>query len=78
MSDEQVLVLVAGYRDLDTARRDFDVLTDRVKNKQISLRGALLVGKDADGNATMIDTGNHLGRKGAGWGDNPITLSKVP
>jgi arylsulfatase len=39
-----------------------------VKAKQIALRGAVLVGKDPDGKATVVDTGNHLGRKGAGWG----------
>ena len=28
----------------------------------------ILVGKDADGKVVVADTGNHLGRKGAGWG----------
>ena len=28
----------------------------------------ILVAKDADGKVTVADTGNHLGRKGAGWG----------
>ena len=68
MSGEHALVLVAGYEELKGARRDFDALAERVKDKQIALRGAVLVAKDADGNATMIDTGDHLGRKGAGWG----------
>ena len=68
MSEEHALVLVAGYQDLEPARRDFDALAEQVRNKQVALRGAVLVAKDADGNATVIDTGNHLGRKGAGWG----------
>jgi arylsulfatase A-like enzyme/uncharacterized membrane protein len=68
MSGEHALVLVAGYEELKGARRDFDALAERVKDKRIALRGAVLVAKDADGNATMIDTGDHLGRKGAGWG----------
>jgi len=68
MSKDDALVLVAAYPDLDSARRDFDALTERVKAKDIALRGAVLVAKDAEGKATVIDTGNHLGRKGAGWG----------
>jgi Protein of unknown function (DUF1269) len=32
------------------------------------LRGAVLVGKDADGNPVLVDTGNRLGRRGAAWG----------
>ena len=68
MSKDDALVLVGGYPDLDSARRDFDALTERVKAKDIALRGAVLVAKDAGGKATVIDTGNHLGRKGAGWG----------
>ena len=68
MSNDDGLVLVGGYPDLDSARRDFDALIERVKAKDIVLRGAVLVAKDAEGKATVIDTGNHLGRKGAGWG----------
>src|SRR5271166_5164756 len=68
MSNDDALVLVAAYPDLDSARRDFDALAERVKTKDIALRGAVLVAKDAEGKATVIDTGNHLGRKGAGWG----------
>lgn len=29
MNEEHVLVIVAGYQDLDTARRDFGTLTER-------------------------------------------------
>jgi len=68
MGEEHALVVVAGYQDNEAARRDFDALADRVKRKQVSLRGAVLVAKDAGGNATVVDTGNHLGRKGAAWG----------
>jgi hypothetical protein len=48
MSEEHALVIVAGYQDLETARRDFETLTDRTKHKHIALRGAVLVGKDAE------------------------------
>jgi arylsulfatase A-like enzyme/uncharacterized membrane protein len=68
MSEEHAVVLVAGYQDLDTAQTEFHALTDRAKDKSISLKGAVLVGKDADGKPTLIDTGNHLGRRGAAWG----------
>src|SRR5271165_748259 len=68
MSEEQTLVLVAGYEDLELGRRDFDALAESVKHKRIALRGAVLAAKDSEGNTTVIDTGNHLGRKGAGWG----------
>ena len=68
MSNDDALVLVGGYPDLDSARLDFDTLTEGVKAKDIALGGAVLVAKDAEGKATVIDTGNHLGRKGAGWG----------
>jgi arylsulfatase len=68
MSEQQALVLVAGYQDLDVARGDFEALASRVRSKDVDLKGAVLVAKDADGNASVVDTGNHLGRKGAGWG----------
>ena len=66
MSEQQALVLVAGYQDLDVARGDFEALAGRVGSNELDVRGAVLVGKDAAGHATVVDTGNHLGRKGAG------------
>jgi arylsulfatase len=68
MSEESALVLVAGYQDLDTARAEFQALNDRAKDKSITLRGAVLVGKGADSKPILIDTGNRLGRRGAAWG----------
>ncbi len=50
MSDDHALVLVAGYPDIAAARGDFGTLTERVKNRTLELTGAVLVGKDADGN----------------------------
>jgi hypothetical protein len=47
MSEEHALVLVAGYQDLNTAHAEFQALTDRVKDKAITLKGSVLVGKDA-------------------------------
>ncbi len=67
MSDT-LMLLVAGYPDPQTAQSEFDALVDQVQGKQISSRGLILVAKDGDGKVTVRDTGDHLGRKGAGWG----------
>lgn len=68
MSEDNALVIVAGYQDIDTARRDFENLTGRANAKTLPLQGAVLVGKDAEGNGVLLDTGNKLGRRGAAWG----------
>jgi arylsulfatase A-like enzyme/uncharacterized membrane protein len=68
MNEEHALVVVAGYQDLEAAKREFGTLTGRVKDNSIDLRGAVLVGKDADGKPLLIETGNQLGRRGAKWG----------
>lgn len=68
MAEERELVIVAGYQDLDAARRDFETLTRRTKAERLPLRGAVLVGKDADGEPVLLDTGNRGGRRGAKWG----------
>lgn len=47
MSEDNALVLVAGYQDLDSARHDFQTLVDAAKDKSIPLQGAVLIGKDA-------------------------------
>ncbi|OBK17327.1 arylsulfatase [Mycobacterium asiaticum] len=68
MSEENALVIVAGYQDLDAARGDFENLTGRANADTLPLQGAVLVGKDADGNDVVLDTGNKLGRRGAALG----------
>ncbi|WP_448810482.1 arylsulfatase [Agromyces bauzanensis] len=68
MDERAMDVLVAGYPDIDTARRDFDALVELVKAKTVRIEGAILVVHDADGEVTVADTGDHLGRRGAGWG----------
>ncbi len=67
MSDTQML-LVAGYPDVDLAEREFRALADKVAAKEVSSQGVILVGKGPDGEPRLMDTGNHLGRRGAGWG----------
>lgn len=61
-------VVVGVYGDVDSAQKDFDGLVELVKDKKVNIEGAILVSRDAEGEITIADTGNHLGRKGAGWG----------
>ena len=68
MSDGLMDVVVGVYRDVDAAQKDFDGLVGLVKGKKVKIEGAILVSRDAEGEITIADTGNHLGRKGAGWG----------
>jgi arylsulfatase len=65
---ETMDVLVAGYKDIDTAKNDFDGLVQLVKDKKVKVEGIILVTHDEDGNVGIADTGDHAGRKGAGWG----------
>ena len=63
------MLIVAGYPDVEVAQREFEVLAEKVAAKELSSDGMILVAKDADGNARVAaDTGNHVGRRGAGWG----------
>jgi arylsulfatase A-like enzyme/uncharacterized membrane protein len=67
MSDDYI-VLVAGYQDGDIAHRDFEGVVGRIRAKEVRAEGVVLVAKDADGRLTVSDTGDHAGRRGAGWG----------
>lgn len=68
MADTPTCVLVAGYPNIDTATEDFDHLVRLVRDKQVEIDGVILVTHDLEGNVSVRQTGNHLGRKGAGWG----------
>jgi arylsulfatase len=61
-------VLVAGYRGIESATKDFDALVEQVKAKAVRIEAAILVTHDVDGHVVVAQTGDHLGRKGAGWG----------
>ncbi|MGZ4782874.1 MAG: hypothetical protein ACXVYL_13365, partial [Oryzihumus sp.] len=65
MSSTQML-LVAGYADVEVATAEFRALADQVAAKKLTSQGMILVGRDADGKPRLMDTGNHLGRRGAG------------
>ena len=68
MANTVMDVLVAGYQDIEVAQKEFDALTELVKAKKVKVEGVILVAHDTEGNVTIADTGDHLGRKGAGWG----------
>ncbi|MGA9370940.1 MAG: sulfatase-like hydrolase/transferase [Solirubrobacterales bacterium] len=68
MADTKTDVLVAGYQDIAKATKDFDGLLSQVADKQVEIEGVILVTHDKDGNVAVRQTGDHLGRTGAGWG----------
>jgi arylsulfatase A-like enzyme/uncharacterized membrane protein len=68
MAEALTDVLFAMYQDIATATRDFDRLMQIVKDKQVEIEGAILVTHDADGAVTVVQHGDHHGRKGLGWG----------
>jgi len=68
MADELTDVLVAGYPDVDTATKEFDDLVAQVRAKKVRIEGAILITHDKDDNVVVQQTGDHLGRKGLGYG----------
>ena len=68
MADEIINVVVAAYQNVDAARADFAGLCRLIADKSVSTNGVVLVSKDTNSNVTVVDTGDHLGRRGAGWG----------
>ncbi len=64
MSDTEFDVVIAAYLIPDLAQKDFDALVKLVTGKQVTVEGVALVTNDADGNVTINETGDHLGRKG--------------
>src|SRR5215470_8162699 len=66
MADTPMDVLVAGYQDLDKARKDFDGLVGLVKGRQVKVEGVILVAHDESGEVTVADTGDHAGGKWSG------------
>jgi arylsulfatase len=61
-------VIMAAYPATGTAERDFDALVQLVKDKAVASEGLILVEQDLDGQVRVTQTGDHLGRKGLGWG----------
>ena len=68
MSADTNDVLVAGYRDIAAATADFEGLITRVAAREVRIEAAILVTHELDGEIIVRQTGDHLGRKGAGFG----------
>jgi len=68
MAETTTNVLVAGYRDVESARADFDALAELAADGAVTLEGAILVTHAADGQVAVRQTADHRGRRGAGWG----------
>jgi len=64
MSGTEFDVIIAAYLIPDLAEKDFEALVKLVGDKQLTVEGVALVTNDADGNLTVEETGDHLGRKG--------------
>jgi arylsulfatase A-like enzyme/uncharacterized membrane protein len=61
-------VIMAAYPSLGPAEKDFDALVKLIKDKMVRSEGVILVEHDASGQVRVTHTGDHLGRKGMGWG----------
>lgn len=66
MSDsDQLDVLIGVYLVPELAKQDFDAFVQSVGDGKIDTNGIVLVSKDANGEVTVEETGDHLGKKGA-------------
>ena len=61
-------VVVAAYPARAGAKEDFDELVRRIEAKEVRSEGAILIEKDESGEVLVSETGDHLGRRGMGWG----------
>src|SRR5512134_1512075 len=62
---EQLDVLISVYLIPELAKQDFDAYVQLVEEETITTDGIVLVTKDAEGEVTVEETGDHLGKKGA-------------
>jgi uncharacterized membrane protein len=68
MAEAPTDVLVAGYQGIDDAATDFEALLAQVAEGKLEIEGVILVTHAEDGSVSVRQTGDHLGRKGLGWG----------
>src|SRR6266516_2059354 len=61
-------VIMAGYQSLEPAQKNFEAFVKLIKDKRVRSEGVILVEHDADGQVRVTQTGDHMGRKGMGWG----------
>jgi arylsulfatase len=62
---DQLDVLIAVYLIPDLAQQDFDSFVKLIEEGTVSTEGIAVVSKDAGGEIEVLQTGDHLGRKGA-------------
>jgi uncharacterized membrane protein len=65
--DDHELVLIAAYRDLETAQVDFDEVERRLKHG-MEMRAAALVSNNAGGVAEVVEATNRHGKVAVGVG----------
>jgi len=68
MSDDTKDVLIAVYMFEDLAKKDFDAVLKLAGDKTITVEGVVLVRKDGQGEVSVTEAGDHLGRRGAKLG----------
>jgi len=68
VGDNYSLVMAVYPAAEGAAGTDFDALVRLVADKTVRSEGVILVDHAADGKVTVRQTGDHLGRKGMGWG----------
>jgi uncharacterized membrane protein len=64
VSDTDFDVVIAACLIPDLARQDFDAHVQLVADNQLKVEWVALVSVDPDGEVTVDETGDHLGRKG--------------
>jgi arylsulfatase len=68
MSDSPTDVLVLAYPDILVAEKDFEALTESVRQKLVKVEAAILITHSQDGSVSVRQTADHRGRKGVEWG----------
>ena len=71
-------VIMAAYPSVGLSRQDFDGLVQLVKDKRVRTEGVILVEHDEDDEVRVTETGDHLGRKGLGWGNGRVCGGASP
>ncbi len=61
-------VIMAGYQNIEPAKKNFEAFVKLIKDKQVRSKGVVLVEHDMDGQVHVTQTGDHMGREGMGWG----------
>lgn len=62
------ILIIAGYQAIDKAEENFNQLTLLASDKKIKTEGMILVQRDENNELKVSETGDHMGRKGLGWG----------